>query len=120
LAGLLRDVIYDVTARSTLPVSKEVLDWSFQMAMQAGLRPLLACVDAFGKTDFRPELGAVSVPTLILHGTADKPVPFEISARAAASGIAQAKLVTYPGASHGLLVTERDRVAQDLLAFLEA
>ena len=43
-------------------------------------RPVLAatpaCVDAFSQTDFRGELAAVKVPTLLLHGTADMPVPF--------------------------------------------
>jgi hypothetical protein len=48
-------------------VSQGVLDWSFQMAMQAGMRSTLGCIDAFGKEDFVPDLAAVTVPTLILH-----------------------------------------------------
>jgi pimeloyl-ACP methyl ester carboxylesterase len=122
LAGLLKDVFYDVqtSAKSTNPVSQAVLDWSMQMAMQAGLRALIGSVDAFGKEDFVPDLAAVTVPTLILHGNADKPVPFELTARRAAAGIKQAKVVEYGGASHGLLVTERERVTQDLLGWLAA
>jgi pimeloyl-ACP methyl ester carboxylesterase len=122
LSGLLRDVFYDVTAsaRSTTPISQTVVDWSMQMAMQAGLRPLIESVDAFGKEDFWPDLAAVTVPTLILHGNADKPVPFEMTARRAARGIANARLIEYPGATHGLLVSERARVTQDLLDFLKA
>jgi non-heme chloroperoxidase len=118
MAGVVTDVIYDLAAPASSPVTPEVLDWSHLMSMQASLRALLGCVDAFGRTDFRPELAAVTVPTLILHGTADKPVPIEISARAAAAGIPQATLVEYRGASHGILVTEQERVARDLLAFL--
>ncbi|NRF65935.1 alpha/beta hydrolase [Aquincola sp. S2] len=122
LAGLLREVFYDVqtSARSTNPVSQAVLDWSLQMAMQASLRALIGSVDAFGKEDFVPDLAAVTVPTLILHGSADKPVPFELTARRAAAGIRQARLVEYGGTSHGLLVTERARVTQDLLDWLAA
>ncbi len=122
LAGLLKDVFYDVqtSAKSTNPVSQAVLDWSMQMAMQAGLRALIGSVDAFGKEDFVPDLAAVTMPTLILHGNADKPVPFELTARRAAAGIKQAKVVEYGGASHGLLVTERERVTQDLLGWLAA
>ena len=97
-----------------------MLDWSFQMAMQAGMRGTLGCIDAFGKEDFVPDLAAATVPTLILHGTADKPVPVTLTARRAAAGIAQAKLIEYDGVSHGLLVTERDRVTRDLLDFLRA
>lgn len=117
LSGLLRDVIYDLSVASTHPVSPEVLTWSFQMAMQAGLRGTVACVDTFGKTDLRRDLAAVRVPALLLHGTADKPVPIGL-ARLAAAGIAQANLIEYAGASHGLLVTEHVRVARDLLDFL--
>jgi non-heme chloroperoxidase len=118
--GLLRDVFYDVqsSAKSTVPVSQAVVDWSVQMGMQAALRALIGSVDAFGKEDFVPDLAAVNVPTLILHGDADKPVPLELTGRRAAKGIAQSTLIEYAGATHGLLVTERERVTRDLLAFL--
>ena len=120
LSGLLKDVFYDVqtSSKSSNPVSQAVLDWSMQMAMQAGLHALIGSVDAFGKEDFVPDLAAVTTPTLILHGNADKPVPFELTARRAAAGIKQARLVEYPGVSHGLLVTERERVTRDLLGWL--
>jgi pimeloyl-ACP methyl ester carboxylesterase len=122
LAGLLKDVFYDVetSAKSTNPVTQPVLDWSLQMAMQAGIHALIGCVDAFGKEDFWPDLAAVNVPTLILHGTADKPVPVELTGKRAAAGIRQSKLIEYPGTTHGLLVTERERVTRDLLEFLAA
>ena len=102
----------------TSPVSQEVLDWSLMMAMQAGLKPTLACVDAFARTDFRAELAAFTVPTLVIHGTADKTVPIDPTGRAAAAGIAQAELIEYDGSPHGLLVTDKDRVTKDLLDFL--
>lgn len=120
ISNLMRNVFYDVSVTGTHPVTREVLDWSFQMAMQASLRSTLGCVDAFGKEDFMPDLAAVKVPTLILHGTADKPVPIELTGRRAAKGIAAAKLVEYSGTTHGLLVSERDRVARDLLEFLKS
>jgi non-heme chloroperoxidase len=87
------------------------------MAMQASVAATAACVDAFGKTDFRPELASVKVPTLVLHGTADNPVPF-VLAKATAAGIAQSQLIEYPDASHGIVLTERDRVSGDLTAFI--
>jgi non-heme chloroperoxidase len=122
LSGLLRDVFYDVqtSAKSSVPVSQPVLDWSLQMGMQAGLRALIGSVDAFGKEDFWPDLAAIKVPTLIVHGDADKPVPLELTARRAAKGIAQSKLIEYAGATHGILVTERERLTRDLLEFLRA
>ena len=44
---------------------------------EAGLKPTLACAAAFATTDFRPDLAAFKVPTLIIHGTADKTVPID-------------------------------------------
>jgi pimeloyl-ACP methyl ester carboxylesterase len=102
------------------PVSTEVVEWSRQIAMMAGLRPTLACAEAFATTDFRPDLPAFTVPTLIMHGTADKTVPIDTSARPVAAGIEGATLIEYPEAPHGLLATHKTQVAQDLIRFLSA
>ncbi|MDB5696366.1 MAG: arylesterase [Sphingomonas bacterium] len=102
----------------TSPVSQEVVDYATSLALQAGLKGTLDCVDAFGKTDFRPDLAAFNVPTLIVHGTADKTVPVDPTARAAHRGIPGSQLVEYDGAPHGLNVTEADRLTKDLLTFL--
>jgi pimeloyl-ACP methyl ester carboxylesterase len=102
----------------TKPVSPETLDWARAMAMQAGLRPTLACAQAFATTDFRPDLASFKVPTLVIHGTGDKTVPIDASARPAAKGIPGAKLIEYEGAPHGLFATHKMEVTRDLLAFL--
>lgn len=102
------------------PVSGEVLEWSRAVAMSAGLQPTLACAAAFATTDFRPDLAAFNVPTLIVHGTADKTVPIDASGRPAAKGIKGAKLIEYDGAPHGLLASHKDKFTQDLLAFLKS
>ncbi len=75
--------------------------------MQAGAPATVACVDSFSLTDFRPELGSVGVPTLLLHGTADIPVPIAL-ARITARGIPQSTMIEYADVSHGLVVTERE------------
>jgi len=100
------------------PVSNETLQWAWRTTMQAGLKPILECANAFGHTDFRGDLSAFKVPTLIVHGTADKTVPIDATGREAAKGIAGSQLIEYDGAPHGLTVTESDRFTQDLLAFL--
>lgn len=100
------------------PVTDEVIDWSRQMTMQAGLRPTLAAAQAFATTDFRPDLAAFKVPTLVIHGTADKTVPIDAAGRAAATGIAGATLLEYDGAPHGLLATHKQDVVRDVLGFL--
>lgn len=102
----------------TSPVSHATLDWAWRLAMQAGLKPTLACAQSFGHTDFRADLAAFRVPTLVLHGTDDRTVPIDPSGRAAAAGIANSQLVEYDDAPHGLFATESDRLTRDLLTFL--
>ena len=102
----------------TSPVSSATIDWAWRLAMQAGLKPTLACAESFGHTDFRPDLASFGVPTLVLHGTADETVPIDAAGRTAAAGIANSQLVEYDGAPHGLFATEGDRLTQDLLTFL--
>ncbi|MEM9826590.1 MAG: alpha/beta hydrolase [Planctomycetota bacterium] len=99
-------------------VSQPCLQWTRQMAMRAGLKATLDCVDAFGRTDFRDDLKAIGVPTLILHGTEDLAVPIEISGDQTAKQIADADVIRYDGGPHGLLVTHQDEVAGDVLNFL--
>lgn len=102
------------------PVSDELIEWSRSVAMMAGLNSTLECAKSFATTDFRPDLAAFRVPTLIVHGTADKTVPIDATAREAARAIPQATLVEYDGAPHGLFATDKDRLTQDLLSFLRA
>ncbi|WP_296020716.1 alpha/beta hydrolase [uncultured Agrobacterium sp.] len=102
----------------TSPVSQGVLDWSFVLGVMASPKATIDCVDAFGKTDFRPDFAAFTVPTLVIHGTGDKTVPIDPTGRAAANGIAGAKLIEYDGEPHGLFATVPDRLNQDLIEFL--
>ncbi len=101
------------------PASAEVLESARNVAMQASLKATLDCAKAFTSTDFRGDLAAFSVPTLIIHGTADKIVPIDPAGRAAARGISQAKLIEYDGAPHGLFATHKEQLTNDLLAFLK-
>jgi pimeloyl-ACP methyl ester carboxylesterase len=87
--------------------------------MQASLKATIECMRSFSSTDFRGDLPAFKVPTLIIHGTEDKTVPIDASARIAAKGIANSTLIEYDGAPHGLFATEKKRLTADLLDFLD-
>lgn len=100
------------------PVSNAMLEQSFQVAMQAGLRPTLAAAKAFSTTDFRPDLSAFTMPTLIVHGTGDQTVPIDATARAAARAIPGSTLIEYDGSAHGIFGSDRERLTADLLTFL--
>jgi non-heme chloroperoxidase len=102
----------------TSPVSDALLNWTFILAVMASPKATIECVDAFGKTDFRPDLKSFTMPTLVIHGTADKTVPIDPAGRAAAKGIAGATLIEYDGEPHGLFATAPDRLNADLIAFI--
>jgi non-heme chloroperoxidase len=101
-------------------VSQEVIDWSCHVAMQASLKATLSCANAFATTDFRRDLKAVTVPTLIIHGTEDATVPIDVSSRQAAPGIAGSVLKEYDGGPHGLLASHQAEIRDDVLAFLRS
>ncbi|WP_404308995.1 alpha/beta fold hydrolase [Neorhodopirellula lusitana] len=102
------------------PVSEEYLHWTRSVAMQASLKATLACANSFATTDFRPDLAAVNVLTLVVHGTADATVPIDASGRPAAKAIQSSTLKEYDGAPHGLFATHRDQLLEDLLEFLRS
>ena len=119
-AGFYTDFFNDFFGVGLLvqPVSEELLEWARSVAMQASLRATLECLKAFSSTDFRPDLSAFKVPTLIIHGTEDRTVPIASSAWTIAQEIGMSTLLEYEGAPHGLFATHKDRLTQDLLAFL--
>ena len=101
-------------------VTKGLRDSFWRQGMQAGLKNVLDCIQAFSETDFTKDLGKVDVPTLILHGDDDQIVPFAATARLTAKLVAGSTLKTYHGAPHGLCTTHKDQVNADLLAFFKS
>ena len=114
--GFFKD-FYGAGALSS-PVSDEVLMNSWRQTMMAGLRPTLASAQAFATTDFRPDLANFKVPTLVIHGTADKTVPIDATGRVSAATIPGAKLIEYDGSAHGLFAIDKERLIDDLTTFL--
>lgn len=86
--------------------------------LQSAQPAALACMDAFGTTDFREDLKKVTVPTLVIHGGADAIVPMEGSGLRTHSAVTHSQLLTIDGAPHGLNVTHTQAFNDALLAFL--
>lgn len=101
------------------PVSQAQLDGDFARAYMASQKATVDCVTAFAETDFRDDLAQIHVPALIIHGDADKVVPIEASAERTAAALPNAQYIVYEGAPHGLVVSEKDRVIEDLLSFIQ-
>jgi len=102
----------------THPVSDAVLDDFFRQAMMAGLRPTLGAANAFATTDFRRDLEHFTMPTLVIHGTRDATVPIDATARAVKKALPNAQLIEYDGSAHGLFASDKQRLTDDIRAFL--
>lgn len=105
--------------REGAQVSQGLIDSWWSQGMQAGHKNTYDSIAAFSATDFRSDLKKFDVPTLVVHGDDDQIVPLEISGKASAEQIDDARLIIYPGAPHGLTETHKDRFNRDLLNFLQ-
>lgn len=99
--------------------NQAMIDAWWVQGMQGGQKNTYDSIAAFSATDFRDDLKRFNVPTLIIHGDDDQVVPINVGGRMSAKLIPGAKLIVYPGAPHGLTETHKDKVNQDLLAFLQ-
>ena len=99
--------------------SQAMIDWLIGLMLQCPLKVALDLNRAVIDTDFRAELRAVKVPTLVIHGDADKSAPLPITGQRTAQLIPGATFKLYEGAPHGLFVTHKDRVNADLRAFIQ-
>ena len=89
------------------------------LCRQADKKAALACMNAFGSTDFRDDLPNVSVPTLVLHGSADATVPFAGSGARTHQAVAGSELHVIQGAPHGCNVSHADEFNRVLIDFLQ-
>lgn len=76
------------------------------------------CALAFAQTDFRQDVESVHVPTLIIHGDADKTVPIEASSERTSKMIENCEYKVYGGAPHGLFYTHKEQLNGDLIDFI--
>ncbi|QNS02203.1 alpha/beta fold hydrolase [Streptomyces xanthii] len=98
-------------------ISEEAVRNSWDTAARGGSFAASAA-PATWYTDFRADIPAVDVPALILHGTADRILPAEGTARPFHKALPAADYAEIEGAPHGLLWTHAEEVNSALLAFL--
>jgi pimeloyl-ACP methyl ester carboxylesterase len=106
---------YDVTGGRL--VGERVLEDNWNVAVGASAIGTVACVDCWIE-DFRKNLPKNTVPTLILHGDADRILPPDATSRRQATQIKNVKYVELPGGPHGVLWTHADQINAELVKFL--
>jgi len=102
-------------------VTAATLDaWTRTILDSCSLKVMLDLHRAMTGTDFRPDLGRITVPTLLVHGDADVSARLDLTARRTQPLIKGSTLTIYEGAAHGLVATHAERLHQDIVAFASA
>ncbi len=101
-------------------ISQEAVTASWNVATSSAPVAAYAVVSSWIE-DFRADVQAVrdsGKPALILHGTADRILPIDATARRFRSELPEAQYVEIEGAPHGLLWTHAEEVNAALRTFL--
>ena len=101
-------------------VSQGTIDAFWAQGMTGGIHGQYLCIKEFSEVDYTEDLKKIDVPVLFLHGDDDQIVPIDDSAKLGVELVKHGTLKVYPGGSHGMCVTEADKVNADLLAFLSS
>ena len=109
---------YNVDILGGKRVSDQFVQHSWNIASGASPKGTLDCVSAW-LTDFRKDLAQIKIPTLVLHGDADRIVPLAVSAQRTHEMIKGSRLVVVKDGPHGLTWTHANEVNRALLDFLK-
>ena len=98
-------------------VSEQAVQASWNVAAIASAKASLACVPTWGE-DFRNDVAKIDVPTLVIHGDADRIVPFSAAGQRTAKLINGSELVVIKDGPHNVAWTHADEVNSGLVSFL--
>jgi non-heme chloroperoxidase len=98
-------------------ISAQAVQASWNVAAGASAIASLACVPAWHE-DFRKDLARVDVPTLVIHGDADRILPISASGQRTAKLIKGAELLVVKDGPHCVTWTHADEVNSKLVSFL--
>jgi non-heme chloroperoxidase len=111
------DNFYNVDKLAPDRIGDRALQASFNVAAGASPYATYACVDTW-LTDFRADMTKIDVPTLVIHGTEDRILPFDATSKRLPALIKDVRLVTVEGGPHNIAWTHPDEVNSALLTFL--
>jgi non-heme chloroperoxidase len=111
------DNFYNVDKLGPARISPQAVQASFNVAAGSSPHATYACVDTW-LTDFRSDLPKIDIPTLVVHGTEDRILPFDATAKRLPGLIADLKLVTVEGGPHNIGWTHPEECNKALLDFL--
>ncbi|MGI0027696.1 MAG: alpha/beta fold hydrolase [Nitrosopumilaceae archaeon] len=100
-------------------LSEQTVQACWNLAASSSAKASHACVPTWHE-DFRKDLSRVDVPTLVIHGDADRIVPLEVSGARTAKMIKGARLTVVKDGPHCITWTHADEVNSALLDFLKS
>ncbi len=98
-------------------VSEQVVQANWNVAAGSSATASLACVATWHE-DFRENLGRIDVPTLVIHGDADRILPISAAGLRTAKLIKGARLLVVKDGPHCITWTHAEEVNAELLNFL--
>jgi non-heme chloroperoxidase len=111
------DNFYNVDKFAPDRISEQAWQASFNVAAAASPHASYACV-ATWLTDFRADLPNIDVPMLVVHGTEDRILPYESTAKRLPGLVANLKLISVEGGPHNIGWTHPEESNKALLEFL--
>ncbi|MGO9258922.1 MAG: alpha/beta fold hydrolase [Bryobacteraceae bacterium] len=98
-------------------VSEQAVQACWNVAAGSSATASLACVPTWHE-DFRADLSRIDVPTLVMHGDADRILPIEASGARTAKLVKGARLVVVKDGPHAINWTHADEVNPEMVSFL--
>jgi non-heme chloroperoxidase len=98
-------------------ISEQAVQASWNIAAGCSATASFACVPAWCE-DFRDDLAKIDVPTLVLHGDADRILPLSATGRRSPKHIKGARLLIIKDGPHCIPWTHSEEVNAELLSFL--
>ena len=111
------DNFYNIDVLGGTRVSEQAWQASFTVAIGASPFAAHACVNTW-LTDFRADLPKIDVPTLLIHGDADRTLQYAATAARLPGLIKDLEFVTIEGGPHNIAWTHPDELNSALLTFL--
>jgi non-heme chloroperoxidase len=111
------DNFYNKDVLGGTRISEQAWQNSFIVAVGASPFAAHACVDTW-LTDFRDDLPKIDVPTLVMHGDADRILPYAVTAGRLPDLIKDVEAIPVEGGPHNITWTHADEVNEALLAFI--
>jgi pimeloyl-ACP methyl ester carboxylesterase len=111
------DNFYNIDVLGGTLVSDQAYQASWNVAVAASATAAVACIPTW-LTDFRADLPRIDVPMLVIHGDADRTLPYDKTAERLPGLIKDMQLVTIQGGPHAIAWTHAGQVNRALLDFL--